>query len=141
MMRGEGRYGERRKALQINELQINEPQKNDSQREDSQMNNLQINEPKINDLQMKDAHIKDLQKNETKMNDSVIDYNKEKMDLVYTKVKQLIAIVGELENGFVGRKFTMDGRLVGSIGEVLAAYYYAYANMTLVRTDLLKRKN
>ena len=33
-------------------------------------------------------------------------------------------IVGELEAEFPGRHFTLDGHLVGSIGEVLAAYYY-----------------
>lgn len=46
------------------------------------------------------------------------------MNLVYEKVKQLITIVNELEAEFEGRKFTLDGHLVGSIGEVLAAYYY-----------------
>ena len=46
------------------------------------------------------------------------------MNLVYEKVKQLITIVNELESEFEGRTFTLDGHLVGSIGEVLAAYYY-----------------
>jgi len=32
--------------------------------------------------------------------------------------------VGELEGLFPGRKFTPDGHLVGSIGEVLAAHLY-----------------
>ena len=39
-------------------------------------------------------------------------------------VRRLYAIVGELESHFPGRPFTPDGHLVGSIGEVLAAYRY-----------------
>lgn len=39
-------------------------------------------------------------------------------------VKQLYDLVGELEELFPGRKFTLDGHLVGSIGEVLAAHHY-----------------
>ena len=34
------------------------------------------------------------------------------------------AYVAELEAEFPGRHFTLDGHLVGSIGEVMAAYYY-----------------
>jgi hypothetical protein len=40
------------------------------------------------------------------------------------KVKQLYAIVKELEAMFPGRHFTLDGHLIGSVGEVLAAYHY-----------------
>jgi hypothetical protein len=39
-------------------------------------------------------------------------------------VKDIYRIVGELESAFPGRKFTPDGHLVGSLGEVLAAYHY-----------------
>ena len=39
-------------------------------------------------------------------------------------VQRLYAVVAELETLFPGRKFTLDGHLVGSIGEVLAAHYY-----------------
>lgn len=39
-------------------------------------------------------------------------------------VIQLYRIVGELESIFPGRKFTPDGHLVGSIGEVVAAHRY-----------------
>jgi hypothetical protein len=39
-------------------------------------------------------------------------------------VRRLYELVGELESHFPGRKFTPDGHLVGSLGEVLAAYYY-----------------
>lgn len=39
-------------------------------------------------------------------------------------VRELYGIVDELERLFPGRKFTPDGHLVGSIGEVLAAHYY-----------------
>ncbi len=53
-----------------------------------------------------------------------IIYTKEKMDAVKEKVQKLISIVKELEEDFPGRHFTLDGHLVGSIGEVMAAYYY-----------------
>ena len=39
-------------------------------------------------------------------------------------VKELYKIVDELEECFPDRYFTLDGHLVGSIGEVLASYYY-----------------
>lgn len=39
-------------------------------------------------------------------------------------VRDLWRIVGELESLFPGRKFTLDGHLLGSIGEVLAAHQY-----------------
>ncbi len=53
-----------------------------------------------------------------------ITYTSEKMDLVKQQVQKLIHIVNELEAQFPGRHFTLDGHLVGSIGEVMAAYYY-----------------
>jgi hypothetical protein len=46
------------------------------------------------------------------------------IDYVPEIVQRLYALVGELEGHFPGRKFTPDGHLVGSLGEVLAAYYY-----------------
>jgi hypothetical protein len=39
-------------------------------------------------------------------------------------VKRLYGIVNELESHFPGRKFTPDGHLIGSIGEVLVAEKY-----------------
>jgi hypothetical protein len=39
-------------------------------------------------------------------------------------IRQTYAVVAELEEHFPGRRFTPDGHLVGSIGEVLAAYHY-----------------
>ena len=39
-------------------------------------------------------------------------------------IRQLYGVVDTLEGLFPGRRFTLDGHLVGSIGEVLAAYYY-----------------
>lgn len=53
-----------------------------------------------------------------------IVYTQEKMDAVKTQVQKLVEIVAELEVEFPGRHFTLDGHLVGSIGEVMAAYYY-----------------
>ena len=40
------------------------------------------------------------------------------------KLRELYAITAELENMYPGRKFTIDGHLVGSIGEILAAERY-----------------
>ncbi len=40
------------------------------------------------------------------------------------KIRELFRISGELELAFPGRKFTLDGHLVGSIGEVIAAFHY-----------------
>lgn len=53
-----------------------------------------------------------------------IIYSKEKMEKIQKRVQELISIVRELEADFPGRHFTLDGHLVGSIGEVMAAYYY-----------------
>ena len=53
-----------------------------------------------------------------------IVYTAEKMDGIKEKVQQLIGIVKELEKDFPGRHFTLDGHLVGSIGEVMASYFY-----------------
>lgn len=39
-------------------------------------------------------------------------------------VKELYGIVAEFERLFPGRRFTPDGHLVGSIGEVIAAHRY-----------------
>ncbi len=39
-------------------------------------------------------------------------------------IRDLYAIVRDLETLFPGRRFTLDGHLVGSIGEVLAAHDY-----------------
>lgn len=45
------------------------------------------------------------------------------IDHVPDIVQRLYALVGEFENHFPHRKFTPDGHLVGSLGEVVAAYY------------------
>jgi hypothetical protein len=39
-------------------------------------------------------------------------------------IQELYSIVNKLELAYKGRKFTLDGHLVGSIGEVLVSYYY-----------------
>ena len=46
------------------------------------------------------------------------------IDQIPRLVGSLYGIVQELEALFPGRKFTPDGHLVGSIGEVLAAHHY-----------------
>ena len=40
------------------------------------------------------------------------------------KIKQLYKITNELEQTYPGCKFTVDGHLVGSIGEVIVAEHY-----------------
>ena len=51
-------------------------------------------------------------------------YTKEKLVKAKEKILNLYAIVSELERMFPGRHFTPDGHLVGSLGEVIAAYHY-----------------
>lgn len=50
--------------------------------------------------------------------------NKTDRDFIEDKVFSLLKTVNDLEKRFEGRKFTLDGHLFGSIGEVLAVYYY-----------------
>lgn len=45
-------------------------------------------------------------------------------DSIKLKVQKLICIVNELEADFPDSHFTLDGHLVGSIGEVMAKYHY-----------------
>ena len=45
-------------------------------------------------------------------------------ELIRRKVGDLVQIVDDLEKAFPGRHFTLDGQLVGSLGEILAEYYY-----------------
>lgn len=40
------------------------------------------------------------------------------------KIKELYRITSELERTYPGRKFTVDGHLIGSIGEVIVAEHY-----------------
>ena len=47
-----------------------------------------------------------------------------RVDGIPNLIRRLYAIVADLETAFPGRKFTPDGPLVGSIGEVLAAHRY-----------------
>ena len=53
-----------------------------------------------------------------------IVYNQESMILIKEKIQTMVGIVAELEAAFPGRSFSLDGHLIGSIGEVMAAYYY-----------------
>ncbi len=47
-----------------------------------------------------------------------------KIEQIPGLITQIYKIVAELEDLWPNRRFTPDGHLVGSIGEVLAAYYY-----------------
>ena len=58
------------------------------------------------------------------MSMDMIEYSAKDMELIREKVQRMFQTVAELEAAFPGRHFTLDGHLVGSIGEVLAAYYY-----------------
>lgn len=44
------------------------------------------------------------------------------MELVQSKIQELIIIESELETEVLGCHFTIDGHLVGSIVEVMATY-------------------
>lgn len=48
----------------------------------------------------------------------------EDMNYLKVKIDLLLQIVGELKTVFPQKSFTLDGHLIGSIGEVLAKYYY-----------------
>ncbi len=39
-------------------------------------------------------------------------------------IEELLSIVKRLHNSYPGKKFTLDGRLVGDLGEVLVAENY-----------------
>lgn len=54
---------------------------------------------------------------------------------VPTLVKELHSVVTELERHFPGRRFTLDGHLVGSIGEVVAASRYGITLLTASSKD------
>lgn len=51
-------------------------------------------------------------------------YTKGQITRLTDHVQQLIGIVAEIEREFPERHFTLDGHLVGSIGEIMAAYHY-----------------
>ena len=51
-------------------------------------------------------------------------YTKENIEAAMIHIRQLINEVKALESLFPDRHFTLDGHLVGSLGEVIAAYHY-----------------
>ena len=51
-------------------------------------------------------------------------YTKENIEAAMGHVQTLLDQVNALEALFPGRHFTLDGHLVGSVGEVAAAYHY-----------------
>lgn len=62
---------------------------------------------------------------------------------IENKIRELFLIVKELEAAYPGRKFTLDGHLVGSIGEVFAAANYdieLYPASVPIHDDLLESK-
>jgi len=53
-----------------------------------------------------------------------MSYNEEDITFLRDQMKDLYQIKTGLEAKFPGRKFAIDGHLLGSAGEVLAAYHY-----------------
>lgn len=51
-------------------------------------------------------------------------YTKENIEAAMGHMRTLLDQVNALEALFPGRRFTLDGHLVGSMGEVAAAYHY-----------------
>lgn len=51
-------------------------------------------------------------------------YCQDEIAHIMPRIREMFRISSELEESFPGRKFTLDGHLIGSIGEVLAAYHY-----------------
>ena len=51
-------------------------------------------------------------------------YTKDNIEAAIRHVRTLLDQVNALEALFPGRHFTLDGHLVGSVGEVTAAYHY-----------------
>ena len=52
-----------------------------------------------------------------------MSYTENQMNFLEKKIKEMLVIANELENEF-GRPFTLDGHMLGSIGELYASYYY-----------------
>lgn len=51
-------------------------------------------------------------------------YSYDEIESIIPDIQELFRISTELGRIFPGRKFTLDGHLIGSIGEVFAAYTY-----------------
>ena len=51
-------------------------------------------------------------------------YTRQQVEYLRDRVQQLITIVAEIEKEFPERHFTLDGHVVGSSGEIMAAYHY-----------------
>jgi len=44
--------------------------------------------------------------------------------MIYTKIKELLEIVEQLKTKYPKKEFTLDGRLVGDLGEIIVAENY-----------------
>jgi hypothetical protein len=58
------------------------------------------------------------------MNTEAIEEKNPPVNAIPLVVQNLYRLVNELERAFPGRRFSLDGHLVGSIGEVLASHFY-----------------
>ncbi|XOI97574.1 DUF6998 domain-containing protein [Paenibacillus polymyxa] len=54
----------------------------------------------------------------------IFEYDPEDIKQIPQLLNELYCIKNTLEKKFKGRKFTLDGHMVGSIGEVVASYIY-----------------
>lgn len=52
-------------------------------------------------------------------------YSYDEIESIIPHIQELFRISTELERIFPGRRVTLDGHLIGSIGEVFAAYTWA----------------
>ncbi len=55
--------------------------------------------------------------------------------MIQTKIKELLDIVNSLQKIYPHKKFTLDGRLVGDIGEILAEQHYCLKVFDKVKPD------
>jgi hypothetical protein len=58
------------------------------------------------------------------MTEPNFEWSEQRLANIRALIRGLYRVVSELEKEFEGRKFTPDGHLVGSIGEVVAAYAF-----------------
>ncbi len=88
------------------------------------MRGIDYRPPELESCEVKNSMIEDKQ-----MAEQPKIWNDERKAKLRDLISQLYRIVSALEQEFEGRRFTPDGHLVGSIGEVVAAYAF---NLTLL---------
>src|SRR5580704_19671100 len=66
-------------------------------------------------------------------------WNERRLAKMRTLIRQLYTVVAQLEEEFEDRRFTPDGHLVGSIGEVVAAYAFGLKLLPRLTSDTTPR--